>query len=66
MKQQPSDLSRRSLLKALTVGSVAGAAIAVTGMSAAQASESSKVTKEEPQGYHETAHIISYYDSLRS
>ncbi|MCD8551544.1 MAG: twin-arginine translocation signal domain-containing protein [Shewanella xiamenensis] len=66
MKQQPSDLTRRSLLKALTVSSVAGAAIAATGISAAQASESSKVTTKEPKGYHETAHIISYYDSLRS
>lgn len=63
MKQQPSDLSRRSLLKALTVGSVA---IAATGISTAQANESSKVTTKEPKGYHETAHIISYYDSLRS
>ncbi|MCU8031033.1 twin-arginine translocation signal domain-containing protein [Shewanella sp. SM73] len=66
MKQQPSDLSRRSLLKALTVGSVAGAAIAATGMSVAQASESSKVTTKDSKGYHETAHISSYYDSLRS
>ncbi|ABN63604.1 twin-arginine translocation signal domain-containing protein [Shewanella sp. SP2S2-4] len=66
MKQQPSDLSRRSLLKALTVGSVAGAAIAATGMSVAQASESSKVTTKASKGYHETAHISSYYNSLRS
>ena len=66
MKQQPSDLTRRSLLKALTVGSVAGAAIAATGISAAQASESSKVTNKQPKGYHETPHIISYYDCLRS
>ncbi|MGL4959338.1 MAG: twin-arginine translocation signal domain-containing protein [Shewanella sp.] len=66
MKQQPSDLSRRSLLKALTVGSVAGAAIAATGISVAQASESNKVTtKDSSKGYQETAHINSYYDSLR-
>ncbi|MGL4712662.1 MAG: twin-arginine translocation signal domain-containing protein [Shewanella sp.] len=66
MKQQPSDVSRRSLLKALTVGSVAGAAIAATGISVAQASESNKVTtKDSSKGYHETAHINSYYDSLR-
>ncbi len=65
MKQQPSDLSRRSLLKALTVGSVAGAAIAATGV--VQASESSKETTQKPStGYHKTAHINSYYDSLRS
>ncbi|GIU02094.1 MULTISPECIES: twin-arginine translocation signal domain-containing protein [Shewanella] len=66
MKQQPSDLSRRTLLKALTVGSVAGATIAATGISVAKASESSKVTTKESNGYHETAHISSYYDSLRS
>ncbi|CAD6365714.1 twin-arginine translocation signal domain-containing protein [Shewanella putrefaciens] len=66
MKQQPSDLSRRSLLKALTVGSVAGAAIAATGMSMAQASDSSTVTAKKSTGYHETAHINSYYASLRS
>ncbi|AVV84764.1 twin-arginine translocation signal domain-containing protein [Shewanella putrefaciens] len=66
MKQQPSDLSRRSLLKALTVGSVAGAAIAATGISVAQANESSTVTEKKSNGYHETAHITSYYDSLRS
>ncbi|MGL6123378.1 MAG: formate dehydrogenase, partial [Shewanella sp.] len=56
----------RSLLKALTVGSVAGAAIAATGISVAQASESNKVTtKDSSKGYQETAHINSYYDSLR-
>lgn len=65
MKQQPSDLSRRSLLNALTVGSVAGAAIVATGT--VQASESSKeTTKESSSGYHKTAHINSYYNSLRS
>ncbi|MGL4581172.1 MAG: twin-arginine translocation signal domain-containing protein [Shewanella sp.] len=65
MKQQPSDLSRRSLLKALTVGSVAGAAIAATGISVAQASESNNVATQKSKGYHKTAHITSYYDSLR-
>ncbi|MGL4447692.1 twin-arginine translocation signal domain-containing protein [Shewanella sp.] len=66
MKQQPSDLSRRSLLKALTVGSVAGAAIAATGISVAQASESNNVAApKSSKGYHKTAHITSYYDSLR-
>ncbi|WP_394132564.1 twin-arginine translocation signal domain-containing protein [Shewanella maritima] len=62
-KQQP-DLNRRSLLKALTVGGTATAAIAVTGVSAAQATEHS-ASKKQIKGYHETAHISSYYDSLR-
>ncbi len=65
MKQQPSDLSRRSLLKTLAAGSVAGAAVAATGMSVAHASES-KPTTDATKGYHVTAHINSYYDSLRS
>ncbi|QYJ78651.1 twin-arginine translocation signal domain-containing protein [Shewanella acanthi] len=65
MKQQPSDLSRRSLLKALTVGSACGAVIAATGVSAAQASQDNKVTKQDTKGYRETAHVQSYYDSLR-
>ncbi|MBV7316067.1 twin-arginine translocation signal domain-containing protein [Shewanella sp. NIFS-20-20] len=65
MKKQQPDLNRRSLLKALTVGSAAGAVIATTGVSVAQASEGSKVAKSE-DGYHETAHIRAYYNSLRS
>ncbi len=39
MKDQKPDLNRRSLLKAITIGSAAGAAIAATGVSAAQANE---------------------------
>ncbi|BCV68418.1 twin-arginine translocation signal domain-containing protein [Shewanella carassii] len=65
MKDQKPDLNRRSLLKAITIGSAAGAAIAATGVSAAQASETVEA-KSENTGYHETAHIRSYYNSLRS
>ena len=64
MKKQQPDLNRRSLLKAITVGSAASAAIAVTGVSVAQATESN-VSKQDSNGYKETAHIRSYYDSLR-
>ena len=63
-KQQP-DLNRRSLLKALTIGGTASVAIAATGVSVAQASET-KVSSNNDNGYHETAHIRSYYNSLRS
>ncbi|WP_345861136.1 twin-arginine translocation signal domain-containing protein [Shewanella algae] len=65
MKDQKSDLNRRSLLKAITIGSAAGAAIAATGVSAAQANEPVEA-KSAKKGYHETAHIRSYYNSLRS
>ncbi|WP_299795706.1 formate dehydrogenase [uncultured Shewanella sp.] len=65
MKKQQPDLNRRSLLKALTVGGTASVALAATGVSAAQATESNVSTKRA-DGYHETAHIRSYYNSLRS
>lgn len=68
MKDQKPDLNRRSLLKAITIGSAAGAAgaaIAATGVSAAQANEPVEA-KSAKKGYHETAHIRSYYNSLRS
>ncbi|QLE83756.1 MULTISPECIES: formate dehydrogenase [Shewanella] len=65
MKKQQPDLNRRSLLKALTIGGSATAALAVTGVSATQSTESSPV-KKNTNGYHETAHIRSFYDSLRS
>ncbi|GIU25191.1 twin-arginine translocation signal domain-containing protein [Shewanella schlegeliana] len=64
MKKQQPDLNRRSLLKALTIGGTASVAIAATGVSVAQASES-KVSSTNDNGYHETAHIRSYYNSLR-
>ncbi|GIU20622.1 MULTISPECIES: twin-arginine translocation signal domain-containing protein [unclassified Shewanella] len=64
MKKQQPDLNRRSLLKALTIGGTASVAIAATGVSVAQASES-KVRTTNDNGYHETAHIRSYYNSLR-
>ncbi|WP_447017654.1 twin-arginine translocation signal domain-containing protein [Shewanella algae] len=65
MKDQKPDLNRRSLLKAITIGSAAGVAIAATGVSAAQANEPVEA-KSAKKGYHETAHIRSYYNSLRS
>ncbi|MCG9712798.1 twin-arginine translocation signal domain-containing protein [Shewanella insulae] len=65
MKKQQPDLNRRSLLKALTIGGTAGVAIAASGVSVANATEK-KSQEKHADGYHETAHIRSYYNSLRS
>lgn len=65
MKKQQSDLNRRSFLKALTLGSAAGAVIAATHTVQAQEGNTGHQAKSE-NGYHETAHIRSYYNSLRS
>ncbi|MCE9679704.1 formate dehydrogenase [Shewanella sp. AS1] len=65
MKKQQPDLGRRSLLKAITVGGTASVAIAATGTSVATAAETTPSVKHT-DGYHETAHIRSYYNSLRS
>ncbi|ASJ95153.1 MULTISPECIES: twin-arginine translocation signal domain-containing protein [Shewanella] len=65
MKKQQPDLNRRSLLKALTIGGTAGVAIAASGVSVAHATEN-KSQEKHTDGYHETAHIRSYYNSLRS
>ncbi|QSX33561.1 formate dehydrogenase [Shewanella avicenniae] len=64
MTQSKPDLSRRSLLKALTAGSVASAAVAATGVSA----NDTKPTEEhsvKANGYRETEHVRHYYNSLR-
>ncbi|WP_025822024.1 twin-arginine translocation signal domain-containing protein [Shewanella marina] len=65
MKKQQPDLSRRSMLKAITVGGAATAALAVTGVSVAQASETSVDAQSKTDGYRETDHIRRYYNSLR-
>jgi hypothetical protein len=65
MKKQQPDLNRRSLLKALTIGGTAGVVIATSGVSVVNATEN-KFSAKNADGYHETAHIRSYYNSLRS
>ncbi|BDM62597.1 Fnr-inducible formate dehydrogenase accessory protein FdhX [Shewanella sp. NFH-SH190041] len=65
MKKSMPDMSRRSLLKKLTVGGAAGVAIAAAGIPAVQANEA-KTNTPSKDGYHETAHIRAYYNSLRS
>ena len=62
-KQQP-DLNRRHLLKAITIGGTASIAIAASGIKVAQATEKVSSTSQI-NGYQETIHIRSYYDSLR-
>lgn len=64
MKKQQPDLNRRSLLKALTIGGTATVALAATGVNAAQAPQNN-ISVKNAEGYHETAHIRSYYHSLR-
>ncbi|MGL4475049.1 MAG: formate dehydrogenase [Shewanella sp.] len=63
MKQQAA-MSRREALKALTVGTVASAAVIVI---APVAAESNDVTPAvvKGEGYRETPHIRAYYASLR-
>ena len=64
MTQSKPDLSRRSLLKALTVGSAAGAAVIATSAVASETKSEEKQTVKAG-GYRETEHIRHYYNSLR-
>lgn len=64
MKKQASDMGRRQLLKALAVGSAAGAVATVSGQALA-ASPAVAPTTEKGDGYRETDHVRSYYASLR-
>ncbi|QSX33565.1 twin-arginine translocation signal domain-containing protein [Shewanella avicenniae] len=65
MKKQASDMSRRQLLKTLAIGSAAGAVATVSGQALAS-TDNAEVTAKQADGYRETEHIRSYYDSLRS
>ena len=65
MDKKKANLSRRHLLKALTVGGAVTAVVATTGISIAQAGET-QTTEPSKDGYRETAHIRAYYNSLRS
>lgn len=64
MKKQASDMGRRQLLKALAIGSAAGAVATVSGQALAAKPEASEVPKGE--GYRETDHVRNYYASLRN
>ena len=64
MKKQASDMGRRQLLKALAIGSAAGAVATVSGQAvAASSNEEPVVIKND--GYQETDHVRSYYASLK-
>ena len=64
MKKQASDMGRRQLLKALAIGSAAGAVATVSGQAVAASSNEEPVfTKND--GYQETDHVRSYYASLK-
>ncbi|GIU44969.1 twin-arginine translocation signal domain-containing protein [Shewanella algidipiscicola] len=65
MKKQASDMGRRQLLKALAVGSAAGAVATISGQAVAATPVETKESASG-DGYHETDHIRSYYASLRS
>lgn len=62
MKKQASDMGRRQMLKALALGSAAGA---VASVSAPALAASPKATQaSESSNYRETEHIRNYYASL--
>ncbi|QIR13118.1 formate dehydrogenase [Shewanella aestuarii] len=62
MKKQASDMGRRQMLKALALGSAAGA---VASVSAPALAASPKATTEtSSNNYRETEHIRNYYASL--
>lgn len=63
MKKQASDMGRRQLLKALALGSAAGAVATVSGQAAAATTDVAPKAKDD--GYRETDHIRSYYATLR-
>ncbi|MFQ6372076.1 formate dehydrogenase [Shewanella sp. YIC-542] len=65
MKEQKPDLQRRSLLKALTISTAAGVAVAASQVTAAPANEGVENATSHQDGYRETAHIRDYYNSLR-
>ncbi|EDQ01357.1 twin-arginine translocation signal domain-containing protein [Shewanella benthica] len=65
MKKQASDMGRRQLLKAIAVGSAAGAVATISGQALA-ASPAVATTTEKGDGYRETDHVRSYYASLRN
>ena len=53
---------RRDFLKLVGLGSLAGAATAVSG---GKASEAQAETKPEGAGYRETPHVKKYYDTAK-
>lgn len=65
--EEPIQTSRRGFLKALTAGGAAAGLLTMTSTQALANSTTVSVAEapEKQDGYHETDHIRSYYDSLR-
>ncbi|WOT05315.1 twin-arginine translocation signal domain-containing protein [Shewanella youngdeokensis] len=64
MKKQASDMGRRQLLKAMAIGSAAGAVATVSSQTLAATPKVDTAAKGD--GYQESDHVRSYYASLRS
>ncbi|AVV84768.1 MULTISPECIES: twin-arginine translocation signal domain-containing protein [Shewanella] len=65
MKKQASDMGRRQLLKALALGSAAGAVATVSGQALAAAPTVEPI-EPKSENYRETDHIRHYYASLKN
>lgn len=65
MKKQASDMGRRQLLKALALGSAAGAVATVSGQALATAPTVEPI-EPKSENYRETDHIRHYYASLKN
>ncbi|MCK7630979.1 twin-arginine translocation signal domain-containing protein [Shewanella sp. JNE10-2] len=65
MKKQASDMGRRQLLKALALGSAAGAVATVSGQALAAAPTVEPI-EPKSDNYRETDHIRHYYASLKN
>ena len=65
MKKPAVDPSRRQMLKALALGSAAGAVASVVSTQATAATGAAPA-QEQSENYRETEHVRDYYASLRS
>ena len=65
MKKPASDMGRRQLLKALALGSAAGAVATVSGQALAAAPTVEPI-EPKSESYRETDHIRHYYASLKN
>jgi len=65
MKKPASDMGRRQLLKALALGSTAGAVVTVSSQALAS-TKTAATTEPKSENYRETDHIRNYYASLNN
>lgn len=64
-RQKSTDASRRNFLKTLGVAGTAASAAALAGNLQAASEAEPDTAATQAEGYRETPHIRSYYDSLR-